>query len=133
MTLAKATLTNVSVIPPVKTTGMFNPTDYGVDRGANYAELDVPGLKTPILQFIRGEAQTLSLALFLDGSDARQPVKAALEALRGFVRINSDLHSPPVCLFEWGDVHFQGVVTSLREKFSLFDSAGNVVRATVTL
>jgi nucleoid-associated protein YgaU len=133
MALAKATLTNVSVVPPVVTTVMFNPTDYGVDRGANYAELDVPGLKTPILQFIRGEAQTLSLALFLDGSDARQPVKSALQALRKFVAIDSDLHSPPVCLFEWGDVRFQGVVTSLKEKFSLFDSAGNVVRATVNL
>jgi nucleoid-associated protein YgaU len=133
MALAKATLTNVSVTPPVVTTVMFNPTDYGVDHGATYAELDVPGLKTPILQFIRGEAQTLSLALFLDGSDARQPVKGALQALRQFVCIDSDLHSPPVCLFEWGDVQFQGVVTSLKEKFSLFDSAGNVVRATVTL
>ena len=43
MALAKATLTNVSVTPPVVTTVMFNPTDYGIDRGANYAELDVPG------------------------------------------------------------------------------------------
>ncbi|MGC1723525.1 MAG: LysM peptidoglycan-binding domain-containing protein [Isosphaeraceae bacterium] len=133
MALAKATLTNVSVTPPVVTSVMFNPTDYGIDRGATYAELDVPGLKTPILQFIRGETQTLSIALFLDGSDARQPVKAALQALRKFVSIDSDLHSPPVCLFEWGDVRFQGVVTALKEKFSLFDGAGKVVRATVTL
>jgi hypothetical protein len=133
MGLEKATLTNVSVTQPEVTKVMFNPTDYGIDRGANYAELDVPGLKTPILQFIRGEAQTLSLALFLDGSDARQPVKTALQALRKFVSIDKDLHSPPVCLFVWGDVHFQGVVTSLKEKFSLFDGDGKVVRATVNL
>lgn len=133
MALAKAKLWNVSVNPPVATEVMFNPTDYGIDRGANYAELDVPGLKTPILQFVRGEAQTLSLSLFLDGSDARQPVKAALTALRQFICIDGELHTPPVCLFEWGDVRFQGVATSLKEKFSLFDSDGNVVRATVTL
>jgi len=133
MGLAKAKLWNVSVNPPVATEVMFNPTDYGIDRGANYAELDVPGLKTPILQFVRGEAQTLSLSLFLDGSDARRPVKEALTALRKFISIDGELHTPPVCLFEWGDVRFQGVATSLKEKFSLFDSDGNVVRATVTL
>jgi Contractile injection system tube protein len=99
MALAKAKLWNVSVNPPVATDVMFNPTDYGIDRGANYAELDVPGLKTPVLQFVRGEAQTLSLSLFLDGSDARQPVKDALTALRQFICINGDLHTPPVCLF----------------------------------
>jgi len=133
MALAKAKLWNVSVNPPVATEVMFNPGDYGIDRGASYAELDVPGLKTPILQFVRGEAQTLSLSLFLDGSDARKPVKAALAALRKFVSINGELHTPPVCLFVWGDVRFQGVVTSLKEKFSLFDNDGKVVRATVAL
>jgi len=133
MALAKAKLWNVSVNPPVATEVMFNPGDYGIDRGASYAELDVPGLKTPILQFVRGEAQTLSLSLFLDGSDARKPVRNALVALRKFISINGELHTPPVCLFVWGDVRFQGVVTSLKEKFSLFDNDGNVVRATVTL
>lgn len=133
MGLAKAKLWNVSVKNPTFVEVMFNPTDYGIDWGANYAELDVPGLKTPILQFVRGEAQTLTLALFLDGSDARRPVKDALKALRQFVCIDGELHSPPVCRFEWGDVRFQGVVTSLKEKFSLFDASGNVVRATVTL
>jgi hypothetical protein len=133
MALALAKLWNVSVNPPVATQVMFNPSDYGIDRGATYAELDVPGLKTPILQFVRGEAQTLTLALFLDGSNARQPVKDALTALRKFICIDGELHTPPVCLFEWGDVRFQGVATSLKEKFSLFDNSGNVVRATVTL
>jgi hypothetical protein len=133
MALAKAKLWNVSVNPPTSIDVMFNPTDYGIDRGASYAELDVPGLDTPILQFIRGEAQTLSLALFLDGSDGRQPVTDALNALRAFVTIKGELHAPPICLFQWGDQSFQGVVTSLKEKFSLFDPDGNVVRATVTL
>ena len=32
-----------------------------------------------------------------------------------------------------GDVSFQGVVTSLKEKFSLFDLSGRVTRARVTL
>src|SRR5260370_27913747 len=133
MALVKAKLWNVSVANPTSVDVMFNPTDYGIDRGASYAELDVPGLDTPILQFIRGEAQTLSLALFLDGSDGRQPVTDALNKLLAFVTLDRELHAPPIYLFQWGDQSFQGVVTSLKEKFSLFDSDGNVVRATVTL
>ena len=133
MALVNARLWTVSVNPPTFTQVMFNPTEYDIDRGANYAELDVPGLSTPILQFIRGDAQTLNLSLFIDSFDSRQAISDALAALRAFVTIDGDLHSPPVCLFQWGDQSFQGVVTSLKEKFSLFDSDGNVIRATVTL
>lgn len=150
--------------PPVEV--QFNPTDYGIDRGASYAELQIPGLKTPILQYIRGEADSLNLELFLDGTDQRgasggalgaalgsavgavfgaavggaigaavgvRPVEAALQQLRRFVEIDADLHAPPVCMFLWGAISFQGVVTALKEKFLLFDEDGGVLRARVTL
>ena len=149
MGLELATVTNVSKArsPAVKV--QFNPTEYGIDRGSSYAELQVPGLRTPLLQFVRGEAQTLSLELFLDGTDKRagaaplasllggsspdDSVEGRLKALRAFVEIDPELHAPPVCLFQWNDVKFQGVVTSFKEKYSLFDEKGKVLRARVTL
>ena len=105
---------------------------------SSYAELQVPGLRTPLLQFVRGEAQTLSLELFLDGTDKRgsspDEVKERLEQIRGSSStIDEHLHAPPVCLFQWKDVSFQGVVTSLKEKYTLFDESGRVLRARVTL
>jgi hypothetical protein len=112
---------------------MFNPTEYGIDRGAHYAELPVPGLKTPILQFVRGEAEVLNVELFLDGSTGRGSVEENLEALRRLVQIDGELHAPPVCAFEWGGERFVGVVTSLKEKYSLFDESGAIKRARVTL
>jgi hypothetical protein len=139
MGLARATLTNVSKADEPKIEVQFNPTEYGIDRGSSYAELQVPGLSTPILQFVRGEAQTLSLELFLDGTDKRasaspdDTVEGRLEKIRTFVTIDEDLHAPPVCLFEWKDISFQGVVTSLKEKYTLFDENGKVLRARVTL
>jgi hypothetical protein len=142
VSLQKARLVNVSVDPAEWVDVLFNPTEYGVDRGANYAELAVPGLVTPILQFVRGEAETLSLELFLDRTDARGAVEDDLAKLRRFVQIDPALHAPPVCRFEWGAklqgrdppaVGFQGVVTSLKEKFSLFDESGLVLRARVSL
>ncbi|NUO64008.1 MAG: peptidoglycan-binding protein [Gemmatimonadaceae bacterium] len=139
MTLALATLQNISVSPaPEAVEVQFNPTEYGVDRGVTYAELQVPGLQMPLLQFVRGDAQTLTLELFLDGTDKRQSaapdktVEGRLAALRTFVTVQSELHAPPVCLFTWGDVHFTGVVTQLRERYTLFSETGAVLRARVT-
>jgi nucleoid-associated protein YgaU len=140
MGLEHATLTNVSKLPaPPAVSVQFNPTEYGIDRGAYFAELQVPGLRTPLLQFVRGEAQTLNLELFLDGTDKRastrpdDTVEGRLKALRQFVEIDPDLHAPPGCLFQWRKVTFHGVVTSFKEKYSLFDETGKILRARVTL
>jgi hypothetical protein len=140
MGLELASLSNVSAFPqppPIKV--QFNPTDYGIDSGASFAELQVPGLRTPLLQFVRGESSTLSLELFLDGTDKRasadplDSVEGRLDKIREFVTISSELHAPPVCLFQWRKIKFQGVVTSFREKYTLFDESGRVLRARLTL
>jgi hypothetical protein len=137
--LDHATLQNVSKAGQPRVAVQFNPTEYGIDRGASYAELQVPGLRTPLLQFVRGESQTLSLELFLDGTDTRasldpdDSVEGRLAQLRPFVEIDQDLHAPPVCCFTWKDVTFYGVVTSFREKYTLFDQSGRVLRARVSL
>jgi hypothetical protein len=151
MALQKAKLRNVSRDDEPAVDVMFNPTEYGIDEGAKYAELLVPGLQTPIMQFVRGEARTLTVELFLDGTDRRaeirrlgarpgakgmqclRPVDAELCAIRTFVCIDPELHAPPVCRFEWGTLSFQGVVTSLKERFQLFDEDGALLRVRVTL
>lgn len=135
---ANATLTNLSIVPrPAPVEVQFNPTEYGIDRGASYAELQVPGLRTPLLQFVRGEASTLTLELFLDAtvrpSTNPQTVEQRLEAIRQFVTIDEDLHAPPVCRFQWLNIVFDGVVTSIKEKYSLFAEDGRILRARVTV
>ena len=42
----------------------FNPADYSITKGAQIAEIAIPGLDTPILQFIRGKNEQLTLDLF---------------------------------------------------------------------
>lgn len=145
MALQKARLINVSVDPEEPIDVLFNPTEYSIDGGASYAELQIPGADMPILQFVRGEAQTLTLELFLDGTTRREPIEEDLNHLRDFVRINGDLHAPPVCRFEWGrsvtegasqgaqENAFTGVVTSLRERHTLFNEDGRILRTRVTL
>ncbi len=133
MPLTKATITNISLdgAPPIEV--LFNPTDYTITRGANYAEIPAPGLATPILQFVRGEASALKMDLLLDGTDARADVHDRLEALRDLVRIDSELHTPPVVTFSWGRESFQGVITQLVEKMTLFDQNGAVLRSRLTV
>ncbi|MEO8036506.1 MAG: peptidoglycan-binding protein, partial [Acidobacteriota bacterium] len=138
MALVKAKLVNISADPPVEVPVLFNPTDYSVDRGATYAEVAVPGLRTPIMQFIRGEASSLQLELFLDRTNERKNLEEDLQRLRKFVQIDGELHAPPVCRFEWGGQllngavsFFQGVVTSFKEKYSLFSEDGKVTRARI--
>ena len=133
MGLTHATITNVSNDGSEPLAVWYNPTDYTVSRGANYADIPVPGSSTPILQFVRGEASTLRMELLIDGTDGRTDVHDQLERLRALVRIDEELHTPPVVQFNWGSESFQGVVTQLEEKMSLFDSEGKVLRSRVTM
>jgi nucleoid-associated protein YgaU len=187
MTLAKAKIKLVSHDDQPEIDVMFNPTEFQISRNMSYAEIGVPGLAMPLLQFIRGEAQTLQLELFVDSSDrkaqslelaaavAGEAAAAAaagpgatppsvslaantgvdtgrvpldkwqnlgksnfaenrLAALRLLGQIDSHLHAPHVIEFSWGgQVRFRGVVTSYTEKFTMFDEAGHIQRARVTL
>ena len=133
MALDKASLTNVSVegADPIKV--MFNPKELTVTTNMLYPDISVPGLRTPLLQFVRGEARTLEAELFLDQSNSGESLADKLTEIRAFVTIDGDLHAPPVCLFAWGDTSFQGVMTEFKEKFAMFDEAGKVLRARITI
>lgn len=83
---------------------MFNPTDYQITRNLSYAEIGVPGLSVPLIQFVRGEAQTLQLELFLDSSDRKAPSPdLMLEAIGGDVDLeeNSGAGVEPVPFDSW--------------------------------
>ncbi len=149
MGLQKAELLNVSKGDETPIKVLFNPTEYTIERNVNYAELQIPGKQLPILQFVRGEAQTLNLELFLDRTATGATIEEDLTQLRSFVTIDAELHAPPICRFQWGtsssseasvteerqrdDNTFTGVVTSFQERHLLFDEDGRVLRARVTL
>ena len=137
MPLVKATITDLShadTDPARKVvTVLFNPTDLSVDRSSQYATMPVPGLAMPILQYIRGESDILHLELFLDRIDQGSDIEANLVELQNFVTIDSALHAPPVVQFAWGQFAFTGVVTSLRQKMTLFSEDGRTLRARLTL
>ena len=47
-------------------TVLFNPAEYSIERANAYKSTAVPGLGSPLIQFVNGDAATLSMDLFLD-------------------------------------------------------------------
>ncbi len=134
--------TNSSTVSAQPITVRINPTEISITRGVTYTDVPVPGLQSPLLQFVKGEPDVLTCELFFDGTDDRdktgdtQPesVASRLAALRAYVTIDASLHAPPVCNFRWGATdHITGVITQLQERFQLFDEQGHILRARVTI
>lgn len=110
---------------------LFNPTEYRLEQSNQFAEVAIPGLAAPLLQYGRGNARTLSMQLFFDtyeqGKDVREHTKKVIDLLE----INRELHAPPVLQFVWGGLTFIGVLERANQRFTLFLSDGTPVRATV--
>jgi hypothetical protein len=134
---------------------VYNPTEYTLTKNVQYAEHPIPGLDSPLLQFVRGQAETVSLDLFFDSSDdgmgrTSTAVTVQTDKFYRLVRISGRWHAPPICLFSWGTGiagtsldgdwanqarlrGFHCVVESLRQRFTLFSSEGVPLRATLTV
>jgi hypothetical protein len=136
----------------------YNPTEYTLSKGAQLAEIAIPGLDSPLLQFVRGQTETLSLDLFFDTTEAGMDdtaisVTKVTDQFYQLVKIDGTTHAPPICFFSWG-VQFPGqrpyasmglgtgsqqrhgfkcVVESVRQRYTLFSPQGIPLRATLTV
>lgn len=121
---------------------LFNPTEYSFDRANAYKATVVPGLGSPLIQFINGEADQLSMELFLDDytdpadrqtGAVKQSVEERIADLGHLLDIDRDLHAPPTVRFAWGPLEFKGVIEKLGRKISLFQPDGTPARARVSI
>lgn len=136
----------------------YNPTEYTLNKGAQLAEIAILGLDSPVLQFVRGQAETLSLDLFFDTTEAGMDdsavsVTTLTDQFYQLIKINGTTHAPPICFFSWG-MQFPGqrpyasmglgtgsqqrhgfkcVVESVRQRYTLFSPQGIPLRATLTV
>src|SRR5215467_14273765 len=83
---------------------LFNPTEYSIERANTFKATAIPGLSGPLLQFINGEADQLSMELFLDDytdppQDSSQSVQQRLSDMDDPLEIDRDLHAPPPVAF----------------------------------
>jgi len=130
----------------------YNPPELTFGKAANYADINIPGLDAPILQFVRGSTETLNLELFFDSTEngtgtSASAVTTEVDTFYQMVKISGDLHTPPIVRITWGE-HFPGlrndqsarpvpafdcIVVSCTRKFTLFNPDGVPLRAIVTL
>jgi hypothetical protein len=117
----------------------FNPPEYTLNKGAQIAEIAIPGIDSPILQFIRGQNEKLTLDLFFDTTDlgmdeAAVDVRTLTRSIYQLVKIQPKTHAPPRIRFTWGlGLFFKAIVESVQQKFTLFNPLGIPLRATLSV
>jgi Contractile injection system tube protein/LysM domain len=108
----------------------FNPAEYKLTKENTFAEIPIPGLESPPLQYIRGGARVLSMDLLVDTSDELDDVrKKYVKKIQKQLYKNDKLHAPPILKFVWGKQNFTGVLVSLDVTYILFHSDGKPLRA----
>lgn len=123
---------------------LFNPTDYTFEKSNSYKATSVPGLGTPLIQFVNGESDHLSMDLFFDDytdpngptslqQPEQKPVTKRVDELFSLLAIDRDLHAPPPVRFNWGTMNFSAVIEKLSRKVTMFHPDGQAARVTVSV
>lgn len=113
---------------------LFNPAEYSLERSNVYQAQAAPGMPCPLLQFVHGNADTLTMDLFFDTyTDGQRDVREHTRRIVALTALDAELHAPPVVRFEWGRLAFQAVVERVGQKFTMFLADGTPVRATLSV
>ncbi len=116
----------------------FNPSEYDVSNSVKYAEKTIPGGRSTIHQFISGDSPTLTMTLLFDTyvpPSVDVPIEGGIDVslltrqVISLTHIKGTLHRPPIVTFLWGTVSFRGIVTDVKQKFTMFLTSGIPVRA----
>jgi hypothetical protein len=112
---------------------LFYPSEYGMDKENDFAVISVQGLDSPFLQFTKGGLETLSMDLFFDSYEKGKDVREYTKQISDLLKIDPEIHAPPVLRFIWGNANFTCVLKKVGKKFTMFRSDGVPVRATLSV
>lgn len=112
---------------------MFNPEEYSLNKDNNFASQAIPGLESPILQYVHGNLRTLDMELFFDTTDDQTDVRDQTNLITDLLHVDSDLHAPPVLQVTWGSLSFRCVLAKANQKFLKFLPTGMPCRARLTV
>jgi nucleoid-associated protein YgaU len=125
----------------------YNPEKYSVNKAVQFAEIGIPGLDEPILQFVRGQNEKVTFDLFFDTTAQGMvnnvtDVRTLTQPVYNLLKVDGATHAPPRFSINWGvgkSLFGQGNTTSLcvlesmNEEFTLFAPTGEPLRAKLTL
>jgi hypothetical protein len=112
---------------------LFNPTEYSLEKSNEFANINIPGLESPLIQFVRGGQESLSMDLFFNTYEEKTDVRKYTNRIMNLMQIDEKLHAPPVLKFVWASLDFLCVLAKVSKKFTMFLSDGTPVRATLSV
>jgi hypothetical protein len=122
----------------------FNPERYTVNKSVQIAEIGIPGLDSPIQQFVRGQTEKITFELFFDTTefglvDGPTDVRTLTGKVYQLLKVQRETHAPPRCVLTWGEagklfsfgtkVSPWCLLESVSEEFTLFSPSGVPLRA----
>jgi hypothetical protein len=122
---------------------MFNPKEMTITRSNQFGEENPKGYQSSVHQFGGGKSRTLTMDLFFDTYEKQEDVRIYTDKItgcddegrpeKGLMDIDSDQHTPPICIFTWGTFNFHCIIQSVTKKFTMFLPNGTPVRATLSV
>jgi LysM repeat protein len=112
---------------------MYNPEELKLEQGNTFAEVGIPGLNSPPLQYVRGKARALSMELFFDTYETGQDVRVFTGPVVQLLDKLPQTQAPPILLFSLGSFQFQCVLADAAQRFTMFLRDGTPVRSTLSV
>lgn len=116
----------------------FNPNEYELSDNVAYEKTRKCGKR----EYIANNPRTFTLSFYLDTpinnvtkekSNDANSVQARVKKIRALLQVDAEKHRPPDVCFEWGDIKFVGLITSIKTTFTQFTSEGIAIRAKVDM
>ena len=84
----------------------YNPNEFTLEKLAQIAEIAIPGLDSPLQQYIHGQTEKLTLELFFDTTDfgtgaGAISVTTETDKIYELIKIDPASHAPPILTFLW--------------------------------
>ena len=126
----------------------FNPERYTVNKAVQIAEIAIPGLDSPVQQFVRGQTEKVNFELLFDTTefgmvDGVKDVRELTGAIYKLLKVTKKTHAPPRCKLLWGEAGklfcFGAkespwcLLESVNEEFTLFSPGGVPLRAKLSV
>src|SRR3954447_3377560 len=114
----------------------YNPEEYTLNKDNNFAVQGVPGLSSPIVQFVNGNQRTLDVELLFDSYDndrlPKEDVRLQTDPLVALMRIDGERHAPPILRVTMASLDVRCVLSRVSQRFIMFMPDGMPVRARLT-
>lgn len=114
----------------------YNPEMFEDNIEVTYRAISSPGMSWPIYQYIGGEPRYVEFTLFLDhyNRTGENQVRKTINFLHSFLPYRKDrFHAPPELLFSFGWFVKRCILSSLKVRYTMFDSNLQPIRAEVDI